>query len=140
MSQQLKFYRGNENNLVNVSPEDGALYHCEDTGNTYLGNDTDGLSIYSTSFTYSEAESDAVVPINADTLNGMSSSDFTTPNQVNNSINKAMENVAYIADASEESSLILADAESLGGIPASNYATKAYVSNAIANAQLGGGD
>lgn len=68
----------------------------------------------------------------------MSSSDFTTPNQVNNSINKAMENVAYIADTSEESSLILADAESLGGIPASNYATQAYVSNAIANAQLSG--
>lgn len=70
----------------------------------------------------------------------MSSSDFTTPNQVNNSINKAMENVAYIADTSEESLLILADAESLGGIPASSYATQAYVSNAIANAQLGGGD
>lgn len=63
MSEQLKFYRGNESNLSAVIPEAGALYHCEDTGNTYLGKENSSLDVFSTAFTYSEAEANATVPI-----------------------------------------------------------------------------
>ena len=38
MSEKLKFYKGLEENLVNITEiEVGAIYHCIDTGNTYIG-------------------------------------------------------------------------------------------------------
>ena len=61
-----------------------------------------------------------------------------TPIQVDDAINKAVENVAYVSNLSSDSSLVLADAESLGGLPAENYATKNYVVDTINQAQLGG--
>lgn len=47
MNEQVKFYRGNESSLDNVIPENGALYHCDDTGNTYIGINGK-LELYST--------------------------------------------------------------------------------------------
>ena len=36
--ENLKFYKGLESNLDNIANiEPGALYHCTDTGNTYIG-------------------------------------------------------------------------------------------------------
>lgn len=61
-----------------------------------------------------------------------------TPIQVDDAINEAVENVAYVSNLSSDSSLVLADAESLGGLPAENYATKNYVVDTINQAQLGG--
>lgn len=119
-------------------PEAGSIYHCEDTGNTYLANEDNVLEIYSNTFTFSAAEADAAVPVNADTLNGKTADDFMTPIQVDDAINEAVENVAYVSNLSSDSSLVLADAESLGGLPAENYATKNYVVDTINQAQLGG--
>ena len=48
MSEQLKFYKGLESALP-TTYEIGALYHCEDTGNTYLAVATNELTLYSTS-------------------------------------------------------------------------------------------
>lgn len=61
-----------------------------------------------------------------------------TPIQVDDAINEAVENVAYVNNLSSDSSLVLVDAESLGGLPAENYATKNYVVDTINQAQLGG--
>lgn len=61
-----------------------------------------------------------------------------TPIQVDDAINEAVENVAYVSNLSSDSSLVLADAESLGGLPAENYATKNYVVDTINQAQLSG--
>lgn len=36
MSEQLRFFKGNEENLPEII-EESSIYHCEDTGNTYLG-------------------------------------------------------------------------------------------------------
>ena len=47
MSEQLKFYKGNESNLPSVF-EVGAIYHCLDTGNTYLATSASTLQIFST--------------------------------------------------------------------------------------------
>lgn len=47
MSEQLKFYKGNESNLPSVF-EIGAIYHCLDTGNTYLATSASTLQIFST--------------------------------------------------------------------------------------------
>jgi hypothetical protein len=38
MSEQLKFYKGEELNLP-ASGENGAIYHCKDTKNTYLATE-----------------------------------------------------------------------------------------------------
>jgi hypothetical protein len=38
MSDQLKFFKGNESHLPQSNVKKGALYHCMDTGNTYQGN------------------------------------------------------------------------------------------------------
>jgi hypothetical protein len=38
MSENLKFYKGLEKDLAQIIRiEPGAIYHCVDTGNTYLG-------------------------------------------------------------------------------------------------------
>ena len=37
MSEQLKFYKGVEKDLPKSGIEIGALYHCTDTKNTYIG-------------------------------------------------------------------------------------------------------
>ena len=49
MSEQLKFFKGNEANLPSVF-EPGAIYHCIDTGNTYLAIDSSNLTLYSNTF------------------------------------------------------------------------------------------
>ena len=39
MSDNLKFFKGNEADLpIANSGNAGSIYHCEDTGNTYLSN------------------------------------------------------------------------------------------------------
>ena len=48
MSEQLKFYKGYENKLKEVVVESGSLYHCTDTGNTYLGDSNGKLNLFST--------------------------------------------------------------------------------------------
>ena len=51
MSDALKFYKGNESDLPALIAENkievGAIYHCEDTGNTYRGVSTNRLTIFS---------------------------------------------------------------------------------------------
>lgn len=47
MSEQLKFYKGNETSLPSVF-EVGAIYHCLDTGNTYLATSISTLQVFST--------------------------------------------------------------------------------------------
>lgn len=39
MNEQLKFYKGKSESSLPNSLEPGAIYHCEDTGNTYLGGE-----------------------------------------------------------------------------------------------------
>ena len=52
--ENLKFYKGLEKDLPAGSAiEIGALYHCTDTGNTYIGienNNEKLLNLYSTAF------------------------------------------------------------------------------------------
>lgn len=47
MLENLKFYKGLEANLPTYNIEPGALYHCEDTGNTYIGITTTEMKLYS---------------------------------------------------------------------------------------------
>ena len=47
MSEQIKFYKGSEANLPTSGIEIGALYHCEDTGNTYRGISATELELFS---------------------------------------------------------------------------------------------
>lgn len=47
MSEQLKFYKGNESNLPSVL-ETGAIYHCLDTGNTYLATSATTKKLFAT--------------------------------------------------------------------------------------------
>lgn len=47
MSEQLKFYKGNESNLPSVF-EVGAIYHCLDTGNTYLATSATTTKLFAT--------------------------------------------------------------------------------------------
>lgn len=49
MSENLYFYKGVESNLSNVEVKAGALYHCTDTKNTYIGTAEGTLELYSTS-------------------------------------------------------------------------------------------
>ena len=46
MSEQLKFFKGNETNLP-AEVDQGAIYHCEDTGNTYLGGEENKTTRFS---------------------------------------------------------------------------------------------
>lgn len=48
MSEQLKFYKGLEEDLPISNIEIGALYHCEDTGNTYRGISENEMILFST--------------------------------------------------------------------------------------------
>ena len=41
MSEQIKFYKGNESDLSNAQQVAGGIYHCEDTKNTYLSDGTE---------------------------------------------------------------------------------------------------
>ena len=47
MSEKIKFYKGSETDLNKVSVENGSLYYCEDTRNTYIGQNG-VLEIFST--------------------------------------------------------------------------------------------
>ena len=47
MSEKIKFYKGTEANLPTSGIEIGALYHCEDTGNTYRGISAIELELFS---------------------------------------------------------------------------------------------
>lgn len=51
MSDALKFYKGNERDLPELIEQEkieiGAIYHCEDTGNTYRGVAANRLAIFS---------------------------------------------------------------------------------------------
>ena len=77
MSEQLKFFKGNENALDSITKIPGGIYHCQDTGNTYLAKDNGELELYSTTLSFSTDEAyDASVPLDADTLNGYKSDDF----------------------------------------------------------------
>lgn len=48
MNEQIKFYKGLESNLPTSEIEIGALYHCTDTKNTYIGISATKLQIFST--------------------------------------------------------------------------------------------
>ena len=48
MSERLQFFKGLESDLPTTYVT-GALYHCTDTGNTYLATSTSELKLYSTS-------------------------------------------------------------------------------------------
>ena len=49
MPENLKFYKGLEEDLQDVSPiEIGAIYHCTDTGNTYIGISATRMQLFST--------------------------------------------------------------------------------------------
>lgn len=50
MSEQLKFYKGIEANLPTSGIEIGALYHCTDTGNTYIGTSNTTKRLFSTAY------------------------------------------------------------------------------------------
>ena len=59
MNENLKFYRGNEINLPKTNIEVGALYHCEDTGNTYRGVSPTEMQLFSSAT--QSIQSDGVV-------------------------------------------------------------------------------
>lgn len=48
MSEQLKFFKGLETNLPTSGLVKGGIYHCTDTGNTYISHDGKILSRFST--------------------------------------------------------------------------------------------
>lgn len=48
MSENLYFYKGLESNLPKSNIKTGALYHCTDTGNTYIGTSSTAMKLYST--------------------------------------------------------------------------------------------
>lgn len=51
MSEQIIFFKGNtEASLNSITLIPGALYHCLDTGNTYLAISSTKKQLYSTSF------------------------------------------------------------------------------------------
>ena len=77
MSEQLKFFKGNENALDGITKIPGGIYHCQDTGNTYLAKDNGELELYSTTLSFSTDEAyDASVPLDANTLNGKTSNEI----------------------------------------------------------------
>lgn len=49
MSDNLKFYKGLEQDLPRSNIQIGAIYHCEDTGNTYRGVSANTMELFSTS-------------------------------------------------------------------------------------------
>ena len=48
MSENVYFYKGLETNLPTSGITAGGLYHCTDTGNTYIGVSSTELQLYST--------------------------------------------------------------------------------------------
>lgn len=48
MSENLYFFKGLEANLPKEDIKPGALYHCTDTGNTYLGKSETEMTLFST--------------------------------------------------------------------------------------------
>ena len=48
MSEQIKFFKGEEKDLPKSGIKQGALYYCTDTGNTYIGTSTTSLKLWST--------------------------------------------------------------------------------------------
>ena len=48
MSEKIYFYKGLETNLPTADIIAGALYHCTDTKNTYIGMADGTLELYST--------------------------------------------------------------------------------------------
>lgn len=113
MAETLKFKKGNEASLPNVTPESGTLYYCEDTGNTYIGKDGI-LDLYSSVFVHSEDAVDTTtIPLNADTLGGYPANYFATEGYV----------AAEIAKAQLDG----------GDVDLSGFATKDEVSSSIRN-------
>lgn len=89
MSEQIYFYKGTEANLPNVTKKPGALYHCTDTGNTYLATANGKLELYSNTFIFNDKDDYiSTAQLNADTLDGFHSSDFITPFQLQNELEK----------------------------------------------------
>lgn len=64
---QLKFFIGSESKLP-TQIQAGALYHCEDTGNTYLGKEHNELKLYSTTLTLAEAKAASFLYTDAEIL------------------------------------------------------------------------
>ena len=134
MSEKLKFYKGLEENLVNITIEPGAIYHCIDTGNTYIGViDSEGevledgtyplkLDLYSTvSDIYigdDEIEGGFEL-INADTLGGFPADEYTLKSHVYEKIDEI--NINSYATKEEVNALTYED---IGAAPAGDYATK----------------
>lgn len=58
MSDNLKFYKGLEQDLPRSNIQIGAIYHCEDTGNTYRGVSANTMELFSTSALTINAEFD----------------------------------------------------------------------------------
>lgn len=48
MSEQIYFFKGKEANLPKTNIQIGGLYYCTDTGNTYIGTQTNKMQLYST--------------------------------------------------------------------------------------------
>lgn len=51
MSENLYFFKGFERNLPTSGIKIGGLYHCTDTGNTYIGTSSTTMALYSTTTT-----------------------------------------------------------------------------------------
>lgn len=50
-NEQVYFYKGLESKLPTTNIKVGGLYHCTDTGNTYIGVSSTELQLYSTATT-----------------------------------------------------------------------------------------
>lgn len=59
MSDNLKFYKGLECDLPKSNIQIGAIYHCEDTGNTYRGVSANKMELFSTTALTISAKFDA---------------------------------------------------------------------------------
>ena len=130
MSEQLKFFKGNQSNLTNIVPESGAIYHCEDTGNTYIGKES-GLDVFSLGLSYSEDGEEVgtgeIVLKNADTLGGYPASFYTTKTEVSEALTYAVSNVPRISGVESKVTTIPVDADTLGGFDANHFVTKSQL-------------
>lgn len=145
MSEKLKFYKGLEENLVNISIEPGAIYHCTDTGNTYIGViDLEGevledgtyplkLDLYSTVSDIYIGDDDEIEGgfelVNADTLGGFPADEYALKSHVYEKIDEI--NINSYATKEEVNALTY---ENVGAAPAGDYATESFVTNKIAEA------
>jgi hypothetical protein len=50
--ENIKFYKGLEKNLPGSNIEIGALYHCTDTKNTYIGTSATTMELWSNGVAY----------------------------------------------------------------------------------------